>query len=264
MPTSQKEPEIGEFCWIELGTTGVGDAKGFYEGLFDWKYDDMPMPDGEAYTMASVGGGHVAGMYELPEAIKSQGVPPHWMAYVRVDSADDTANKVKELGGQVMKEPFDVMGMGRMAVCLDPTGAAFALWQILKSGGDRPAEGASGSRCWTELISVDADASGTFFTELFGWTTETMDMGPVKYTVFKQGETSIGGMLPKSPEMGEMPSAWINYFTVSDCDATVGEASAAGGKGLMPAQEFPEVGRFTMIMDPQGAVFGILQATSGN
>ena len=133
-------PEItkyapGMFCWFELGTSDTDAAKKFYGQLFGWTAEDMPAGPDMVYTMLKRDGKEIGAMYGLSEEHKSQGVPPHWLTYISVASADESAAKAKELGGTVMMEPFDVFDAGRMALVQDPTGATFALWQANASIG---------------------------------------------------------------------------------------------------------------------------------
>ena len=248
---------LGTFCWLELGTTDTAAAQAFYTDIFPWTFE--PMQDGSDYIMVNAGDKAVAGMYAMPDEMVQANIPPHWMSYVAVEDADAAAAKVAELGGTVMKEPFDVMDMGRMAVCLDPTGAAFSLWQALKHQGAAPGDFDPGTRCWSELVSRDTAVSGEFFSELFGWEIDQQQMGPMQYTMFKLGDQHVGGMMAVPPDFGEMPSCWVVYLIVDDCDARVEKATAAGGKALMPPMDLPEIGRSTYLQDAQGAVLGILQ-----
>ena len=102
--------EPGTFCWVELATKDGAAAKNFYASLFEWKVDDMPIPDGSVYSMLQKNGKQVGALYQLGP--QQQGVPPHWNSYVSVASADASAAKAKELGGKVMVEPFDVLDAG--------------------------------------------------------------------------------------------------------------------------------------------------------
>src|SRR3954454_13200804 len=108
--------EPGTFSWVELATSDADAAKRFYGELFGWEYDDNPMGEGAVYSMATVDGQVAAALFASEQ-------PPHWNCYVTVASADDAAEKVKEAGGTVAAEPFDVMDVGRMTVIQDPTGA---------------------------------------------------------------------------------------------------------------------------------------------
>ena len=112
------------FVHIELNTTDVAKAKSFYGKLFDWKLQDMPMPDG-AYTMIQVGEGTGGGLMKQP----IPGAPSSWLAYVLVDDVNAATSKAKSLGATVLKDVTEVPGMGWFSVIADPTGAALGMWQ---------------------------------------------------------------------------------------------------------------------------------------
>jgi uncharacterized protein len=112
------------FVHVELGTTDVAAAKAFYGKLFDWKLEDVPMPDGQ-YTMIQVGSGTGGGMMKHPVP----GAPSAWLPYVEVDDIAAATKKAKTLGATVMKDVTEVMGAGWLSVIVDPTGAALGLWK---------------------------------------------------------------------------------------------------------------------------------------
>jgi len=112
------------FVHVELNTTDVAKAKGFYSKLFDWKLEDMPM-EGGTYTLIHVGEGTGGGLMKHP----MPGAPSIWLAYVLVDDIDAATKKVRALGGTVMKDKTEVMGMGWLAIIVDPTGAHLGLWK---------------------------------------------------------------------------------------------------------------------------------------
>lgn len=258
------EPRVapGTFCWLELGTSEGAAAKPFYAATLGWTYRDAPLPGGDVYSMIYAGERSVGGLYTLMPEIVAAGVPPHWMSYVAVAETDAAAARVAELGGTVMKEPFDVMDLGRMAVCKDPTGAPFSIWQGYQHKGADPAEGQRGTVCWHELVSEDLDRSAAFYGELFGWSVERAEIGESPYQLFKQGEQQVGGLMAKTPQMGPMPSCWVVYFVVPDAEAALATARAQGGQSLTPLMDLPEVGRMAWLMDPQGASFAVLQPPS--
>jgi predicted enzyme related to lactoylglutathione lyase len=146
-----------------------------------------------------------------------------------------------------------------MAVVADPSGAMFCLWQAKKHIGAGRA-GDPGSFCWFELATRDTKACTAFYTKLFGWTSEEMSMGDMHYTVFMEGKERRGGMMPMMKDAPPaMPSNWTVYFAVENCDATAKKAAAMGAKTLVPPTDIPNTGRFAIFMDPQGAVFDVLQ-----
>jgi predicted enzyme related to lactoylglutathione lyase len=113
------------FVHIELNTTDVGKAKSFYEQLFSWKMEDMPMPDnGGTYTMIDPSGGTGGGIMKHP-------MPEHgssWLAYVDVDDVRASTDKAKALGGAVIKDVTEIPNMGAFSIVSDPTGAVLGLW----------------------------------------------------------------------------------------------------------------------------------------
>jgi predicted enzyme related to lactoylglutathione lyase len=112
------------FCHIELHTSDVDKAKGFYGGLLDWKLEDMPMGD-TSYTMVSSGDETIGGMMTKP----CDDAPTAWMPYILVEDVDGSTAKAVELGGSVVKEKTEIPGMGSFSIVADPTGAVVGLWQ---------------------------------------------------------------------------------------------------------------------------------------
>ena len=112
------------FVHVELATSDVAKAKSFYGKLFDWKMEDVPMESG-VYTMIGVGEGTGGGLMKNP----MPNSPSLWLAYVLVDDLEAATKKVKALGGTVMKDVTEVMGMGWLAIIVDPTGAMLGLWK---------------------------------------------------------------------------------------------------------------------------------------
>ena len=115
------------FVHCELETNDVAKAKNFYGKLFDWKMEDMPMPDG-TYTIINVGEGTGGGLMKNP----MPNAPSMWLPYVLVDDIEAATKKARDLGGKVMKEMTPVKDMGWFSLIVDPTGAMFGLWKTAK------------------------------------------------------------------------------------------------------------------------------------
>ena len=113
--------EHGSFHWNELMTRDVDAAKAFYGATLGWSYDAMAMEDG-TYWIALSAGAPVGGIMDMA-GVSPPEVPPHWFAYVAVDDVDARVAKIADAGGEVLREPFDVPGVGRIAIVQDPTGA---------------------------------------------------------------------------------------------------------------------------------------------
>ncbi len=250
----------GTFCWVELGTTDGEAAKKFYTELFGWTFTDHPMGPGMVYTMLQLEGKDIGALYTMSDEMITQGIPPNWLSYALVASADESAAKAKELGGTLMKEPFDVMDVGRMAVVQDPTGAVFALWQAGTNKGAGIVN-VPNSFVWNELATPDTTRAGEFYSGLFGWTTNVQQLGPMTYTTFRNNDRPAGGMYTPAPEMADTPPHWLVYFAVDDCDAKVAQANELGARTIAPPMDIPSTGRFAMLLDPQGAAFAIIKLT---
>jgi predicted enzyme related to lactoylglutathione lyase len=141
-----------------------------------------------------------------------------------------------------------------MAVFQDPTGAYISVWQA----GQMPGSTATGpgTFTWAELSTRDLDRAVAFYRTVFGWSTQRSD-DPVTYVDFLDGGDYAAGAMPMMPMVPpEVPSYWLVYFRTADIDATIASATALGARVVLPATPFPE-GRFAILSDPQGAVFGL-------
>jgi predicted enzyme related to lactoylglutathione lyase len=243
------------FCWAELATTDPLAAKAFYTELFGWSFHDDQVPGGGTYTMLSLRGRFAGALYAMRKEQSDQGIPSHWMSYVSVADADKTASSVRQLGGKVMAEPFDVQQIGRMAVISDPAGATISIWQPKQAIGAQIVE-EPGAMCWNELATRDVEAAKRFYGGVFSWTFETDQGG--RYTELKVGDRSIGGILKMDPGWGNIPPHWMPYFAVASCDQSAERAKKLRGDLKVSPTDIPKVGRFSVIQDPTGAVFAII------
>ena len=110
-----------------------------------------------------------------------------------------------------------------------------------------------GAFSWFELMTTDVEGAKTFYTRLFGWETEDMPMENLSYTITKIGDEGVGGIMPLPTETEGAPPHWGVYVTVDDVDATAKKAEELGGRVHIPPTDIPNVGRFCVIQDPQGA-----------
>lgn len=229
----------------------------FFGKLLGWTFADM---NGMGYVVM-VDGHNIGGLFDL----KGPNTPPSARAHIgvmlKVDNADNCTARVVSLGGS-SKPPFDVMEQGRMAVCHDPSGAEFDIWQPMKMAGtdvDGMIHGAAG---WFECVTTNVESSTKFYCALFGWTSETQMMGPMEYTTFSLAGTPVAGMVSASdfsPDEGEVRSHWGTYFTVDDADVAAATALSLGGTVNIPVTEVPGMGKFCGINSPQGVPFYVMQ-----
>jgi predicted enzyme related to lactoylglutathione lyase len=261
-------------CWVDTSQPDPEAAVAFYGGLFGWDFEDAMPPDSPGrYFMARLGGGDVAAVGSQPE-----GAPPMavWNTYIWVESADEAVSKVLEAGGRVLMDPFDIMDAGRMAVCTDPEGAAFCVWQAKQHRGARVVN-EPGSLNFNGLNTRDVDGAKAFYGSVFGW--ETLGLGggaemwrlPGYGEFLEQSEPGlrkrmtetgapegfadvVASLNPIADDQPDVPAHWSVTFAVEDADATAEKAEELGGRVVLPPFDAPWV-RMTVIADPQGATF---------
>jgi predicted enzyme related to lactoylglutathione lyase len=245
----------GSFCWADLGTPDAAAATRFYTALFGWTAEPMPMGSDAFYTMLHAEGRSVAALYRQDATPNG---PPHWLSYISVASAGAAAARARTLGGAVLMEPLDVLDVGCMALVLDPTGAVVALWEARRHAG-AGVMGEPNSICWNELATTDTGRAGTFYASLLGWSADAQPMGAAVYTLFSADGAPRGGKMTTPPALGDLPPQWLVYFAVGDCDGTTSLAQSLGGAVRVPPTDAPGVGRFSMLADPQGAAFAVIE-----
>lgn len=260
-------------CWVDTSHPDPEAAVAFYNGLFGWEFENVS-PEGEPpYFMARIRGRDVGAVGSIPE-----GAPPMamWNTYVWVDSADDTASKVSAAGGNVLLEPFDLPESGRMAVFMDPEGAAFRVWEARAHKGSGVVN-EHGSLNFNDLNTRDVAGAKAFYGEVFGWQTLELDGGFEAWTLAGYGdhlvrenpqmreqmedldapagfEDVVASLVPLADEQANIPPHWGVTFAVDDADAIADKAAQLGGTVVLPPLDAPWV-RMTVISDPQGATF---------
>ena len=247
-----EQHQLGTASWVDIGTD-IDPAKQFYGALFGWGTQDAGPPEQTGgYGFFTKSGAQVAGY-----GPKMNPGPPAWSVYFAVADADAKARQIEAAGGTVVVAPTDVMSAGRMGVFQDPGNAFFSTWQ----SGDHLGAGLVrdvGAMSWVELNTRNVEAAKTFYPTVFGWVLETHE-GEMPYHEFHSGSESVGGMLSMPPQVPvEVPSHWLVYFGVDDVDASAKRVTELGGSVVAGPMDFPG-GRFAVVLDPQGAAFGIMR-----
>jgi predicted enzyme related to lactoylglutathione lyase len=246
------EPVIGGPCWAELGTSDLEAAKRFYGEVFDWHCETDPREALRGYTVVHLGDAAVAGLGPLYRPSQ----PVAWNVSFAVRNIDAATNRVAEAGGTVIRGPIDVFDEGRLTVVLDPSGAAFHMWQARDFRGadvfNRP-----GSLGWVELATRDIERARNFYTTVFGWSVNASEW----YTQWGLHGEDFGGMTTTHDRFpSDVPPHWLPYFAVEDVDATTDVALRNGAKSLQEPTSVPDGPRIAVLRDPQGAIFGVYQA----
>jgi uncharacterized protein len=253
-------------CWVETLQPDAEGATRFYGELFGWEFTgpgSMPGDPPGQYFVARLRGSDVAGIGSPPP----EGAPPlpAWITHVSVDSADEAAEKAKSAGGEVVVDAFDALPAGRLAVLSDPAGALFCVWEPrIRKGAQRVNE--PGAWSMSILNTRDPEGAKRFYGEVFGWETDTFDMGGADLTLWRVpgyvgGEPGqpvsrevVGAMAPMGGDDGA--PHWSVDFWVDDADAMADAAAKLGGTVVVPPYDVPGF-RQAVLADPQGAVFSV-------
>ncbi len=263
-------------CWVDIVEPDFDTSTAFYGQLFGWSFDVRTPDDAPVrYAYARLDG-TVGGVGSAPEG---QSPTSGWTHYVAVDSVDDTVAAVEANGGKVIDPPGDVPGAGRSAVCADPEGAVFGLWQGAENRG---AEAVNGSGMWvlSELNTDDPEGAERFYRAVFGW--ERGSFGPEagvsgfwrlpgygKYLADSDPEIREAQATEQGPEGwfdavaivqsagalgGDAPATprWTVTFGVASADEAYARALELGATAVTPLFDTPWTRQAT-IRDPQGA-----------
>lgn len=252
MSTRSTAWEQGTPNWVDLATNDMAATTAFYTALLGWEVRDMGAEFGH-YSICTRRGLATAGI----GPVMAEGQPCTWTTYLAVDDLDKTVQAVTEHGGTVVSPPMLISDQGRMAVAIDPTGAAFGLWETNKMIGCELVN-EPGGVSWNDHHSADPEAARTFYSAVLGYRYTAMD-GPLDYATINgagPGDT-VGGIGALAPEEPGTPAHWMTYFAVDDTDAACATATELGGAVLAPGEDTP-FGRMAKLSGPEGATFMIV------
>jgi predicted enzyme related to lactoylglutathione lyase len=248
----------GKFVWFEHVSSDIGKARAFYEPLFGWHVESMPM-GAQSYSMI-MNAGHqgIGGLTTAPA-----GGASHWQSYLSVDNVDASFASAIAAGAKSQMPPTDFGPVGRGAALTDPTGAGVSLWH--SADADRPdaEQVAVGDWYWNELWTPDAKTALAFYERVFGYTHDAMDTGAHgTYYLLKSpdGKMRAGLMQSSDPKA---KTIWLPYVRVADCDASAAKAGQLGAQVVVPPSDIPNVGRFAVLVDPLGAAVAVIKGTPG-
>lgn len=249
------------FVWHDLNTTDRAAAQRFYGELFNWKFD------GDDYAHIKAGDQMIGGIRTIGP---NEHMPPNWLGYIGVDDVAATVDKMTKAGGKLLMPVTTMDNVGTFAILSDPTGGVMAPWRSARPEEDVEPQGrpAMFTFCWDELTTTDIAAATAFYTASLGWKAQTADMGGgMMYTLFKRPgvpdptmpneDKNAGGAMIAQP--GQSFSYWLAYVAVPSADDTVAKVKRLGGSVMVEPMDIPNVGRFAVFTDPQGATIAVLQ-----
>lgn len=260
---TRAEPR-GDFIWYELLTADIAGAKLFYDVVIGWNIESQSQFPNDYRMIGRSDGKFAGGALQITDEMRQHGARPIWLAYIHSNDVDGQTAAIERDGGKAMMPPFDIPGVGRVAMVTDPDGAPFYLMKPLPREGDPNAKSDVFSVDqpqrvrWNELSSTDQDGAVAFYAKHFGWTQEgSMPMGEMgDYRFIQANGVNVGAIMRKPPQ--RPAPGWTFYIGVDDIDRAAKAVTDGGGQVLFGPMEIPG-GEFSLNgMDPQGAAFGLV------
>jgi predicted enzyme related to lactoylglutathione lyase len=252
MPIRIRQP--GEFCWINMLTPDSDAAREFFSQVLGWTYFEMP---GVGHGIKA-SGHDIGGLFDTAHPMTPPGTQPQIGVMIKVENADLIVSRVASLGGTALPA-FDIGDQGRMAVCHDPAGANFDVWEPKKMLGTDVDPHLHGAPSWFENQTTDVGRVSDFYASLFGWTPKLTQIQALEYTIFNLRSEQVAGLGERGPEALNLRSHWAAHFAVNDIEVAARTATALGANLNMPVQAIPGIGHFCMITSPQGVTFYCIQ-----
>lgn len=253
MPRVSSHP-TGQPIWFDLQTSNAAAARDFYAAVLGWTYEEQA-PEYGGYAVAFKDGAVASGIGQQEPGAT---YPSAWTVYFGVANADAACAKITAAGGSLMFPPMVIGDQGRMAMCTDPTGAAFGVWEPIKHTGAE-AVNEPGAMVWCEVNTRDSARASQFYAEVFGLTIETMEMQGTPYHMLKNNGEPVAGVLQMTPEWGDMPPHWMAYFGVTNAEEAKAAVEKNGGQVHHGPFDTP-YGRMIVAADPQGAAVSFITA----
>jgi len=240
--------ETGRIVWHELLTPDVETAQRFYRDLLGWELELWKPEEGDYPMIRSQGAAHGGFQRTHPDSR----IPPHWLPHVAVDDTDDVVSRVREVGGTVRAEPFDVRDVGRLAIVQDREGAEFA---VVAQTNARPRP--EGVFLWDELLVDDVEGARQFYGRVLDLRAEDAGEG---YSVLYAGEHPVAGVTKRPAEVTR--PTWLTYVGTDNVEVAVSRVRELGGTVLTGVTESEGVGRWVTFSGPAGAPAGLLQPST--
>lgn len=248
----------GTPIWYELVSTDAEASRTFYETVIGWTIDAKPQGDMDYRMITAADGSNAGGLAGLSPGTPAAAAKPGWRFYIGVDDVDATAAKIVEAGGSIAIPPFDLPGVGRMALAADPHGIAFFIMRGASDDDSNAWDRTGMGKCnWNELMTPDQSAANAFYAEVFGWTyPDSMAMGEMgDYIFIDAAGTQIGATMtaPDGP-----PPNWQFYFRAPDIEDAAAKVAANGGTVHAGPMDVPGGDRIIVASDPHGLMFGVV------
>lgn len=244
----------GRFVWFDLATDDPAGARAFYGAVLGWRF--TPVAGAAAdYTLIDNGEGRVAGLFRQARPPNAP-VGARWLSLISVPDPARSAQRVVQLGGQVLVPPTAVPGRGTHALFRDPQGAVFGV--LAASGGDPPDDPVgAGDVFWLDLLTPDPARAAAFYAALIGYELSESAPGelPQRRVLSSEG-IARAGIVPLPPAAAR--PGWLPYILVEDLPAVLQRTRAAGGSIVLAPRDEWLRGQLAVIADPNGGVIGLV------
>jgi uncharacterized protein len=245
--TNAPRAALQEPAWVTLGSADPQAAASFYRAVLGWEVSQV----GEQ-LLGSAAGRPVAAI------VHATGGPSAWLLHIEVDNVATAVDTVARAGGGMLVASTANTDPA-VAIVTDSNGTRFGLREsgVPQHGrSSRP-----GAFAWGELITDDVDASAAFYSAAFGWHLTGAE-GPLGRREWRLNGRAVSGLLPRPPAMpAETPAYWDVYFAVPDIEAAVTRAVERNAIPLLLPTPI-EIGTIAVLLDPAGAIFTLIEATS--
>lgn len=244
--------KTGRIVWHDLFTTDRPRSMSFYESVAGWHYvtehaTDFAWGGGEKdFVLALLGDEAGAGFAEAPAVMRDE-----WVAYVEVADVDVAAERAVELGGKVVKPPFEVPGVGRNCLLRDPLGALIGI-ALSRHSFPLP-ERQFGPEIY---VARETDFPEAFYAGLFGWRELAGDAGGSCSAVRDANDREVAVCVRANTSF-DADGVWVPNLKVAAKGASVDDAEVLGAQGIMDEVALSDKASCTILRDPNGALFAL-------
>tara|TARA_R110002072_G_scaffold302354_1_gene484839 strand:+ start:4355 stop:5095 length:741 start_codon:yes stop_codon:yes gene_type:complete len=242
-------------------SSDVGRSQKFYSSLFpEWDFQNVDLGEAGTYYLICVDGVKCGGIVPVAPTL---GLTSHWIGYVEVTDCEAATECAIAEGGQVPVPTMDIPGMGKFAVIMDRQQAMLKALEPAASI-EHSAETKSGQFYWDELLTTDVPSARSFYQSVFGWSAiEQFTQAKGEHTLMRAGDQDVAGIIPMASTADHSP-AWLTYLYAENIDDRFALAESLGAQTVIAPRDIPNTCRFSVQVDPVGAVFAMMQLPAEN
>ncbi len=242
--------------WWEISSSDAGAMYEFFKKAFGWNigYDDK-VNYYEVLAGKGDNGFYGGGFYTTPE-----GEEPYLMVYITADDVDTRLEKVKQAGGEIIGEPCDIPGLGRLCLFKEPMGQQLAMIKrSFESHQQMPPQ--YNPVRWWEIASSDADAVAKFFKDALDWELEyDAESGIYELNAGDISNGFAGGGIFTLKKESKLKPHLTMYIAVDDVDAKAVEIAGLGGSIVLEPFDVPGIGvRICLFKEPTGHMLALIK-----